>query len=120
MAPTFSSSWATSSVAAHQTDNLQPGSGPLSDEAWLHIRSALRLSDRELGIVQQIFAGSPQENIAGALAIAPDIVYRTTQRIYIKLHIGSRMELKSRVMAEHLIYLSHQPQRALTASAAEH
>jgi len=86
----------------------------------MHVRSAMRLSDRELGIVQQIFAGSPQENIAAALSVAPEIVYRATQRIYVKLHIGSRTELKSRVMAEHLAYLSRQPQRTLTASASEH
>jgi len=120
MAPTFSSDWSRSAAAAHQPEILPPGSGPLSDEAWMHVRSAMRLSDRELGVVQQIVAGSPQENIAGALSIGPEIVYRTTQRIYIKLHIGSRMELKSRVMAEHLVYLSRQPQRALTASPSEH
>jgi hypothetical protein len=80
----------------------------------------LRLSDRELLVAQGIFAEQDTNVIARATGIPSDLVYRLTQRIYVKLHIGSRMELISRIKSEYRAFLAHQFQPAkqqVTASS---
>jgi hypothetical protein len=72
----------------------------LSGEAWLHVRKALRLSEKELRIVQGIWLNRDQECIATGLRVSTDLVYRLTQRIFVKLHIGSTRELIWRVNSQ--------------------
>jgi DNA-binding CsgD family transcriptional regulator len=115
MAPTLSSRLQSPLVPAPQPAGPGLGSSPLSPEAWLQLRGLLRLSDRELQIVQGIFAEQEQDSIALALGISPELVYRTTQRIYIKLHIGSRLELKSKVRSAYLTFASTQPEKLFRA-----
>jgi DNA-binding NarL/FixJ family response regulator len=71
-------------------------------ETWLRIRVKFHLSDRELAIVQGVCRNWDETTIASTMAISRDIVYRTVQRIYVKLHIGSRIELRARMRSESL------------------
>ena len=89
----------------------------LPDDAWLHVRRSLRLSDRELGIVQGLFADKEENSIAATLGISRDLVYRSTQRIYVKLRIGSRRELNSKVESEYLAYARTCSPRVMTFHA---
>jgi len=91
----------------------EPGPTFIPDDAWLHLRDTLRLGDRELQIIQGIFADQEQESIARTVGISPEMVYRMLQRIYIKLHCGSRAELVVRVMSEYLAFVADQPQSEL-------
>ena len=75
-----------------------------TSEVWEALRQALRLSSLELQIVQAVFGEQQQAAMASALHVTPFVVYRTLQRIYIKLHIGSRLELKQRVLAEYQVF----------------
>jgi DNA-binding CsgD family transcriptional regulator len=96
---------------------MAPTTSLLTPEVWVHLRGLLRLSERELQILQGIFAEKEQEIIARALSISPEVVYRTTQRIYVKLRIGSRAELRSKVRSEYLAFAANhaQPEKAYRA-----
>ena len=118
MAPTLSSRLHDPLVQAPpQPAGPDLRSSHLPAEAWLQIRAQFRLSDRELGIVQGIFEEQEQDSIAQALNIPPQLVYQTIQRIYIKLHIGSRLELRSKVRSAYLAFAStqRQPEKAFRA-----
>lgn len=82
----------------------------LSFESWAHLRDALRLSERELVIVQGIFSDEDPKNISLSLNISTDTFYTALQRIYVKLHIGSRAELIVRVMSENLAFVADESQ----------
>lgn len=75
-----------------------PGLLPTS-AVWSLVRQSLRLSERELKIVQGIFDDQDQNTIAATAGVTPETVYRSIQRIYIKNRMGSRRELKARVCA---------------------
>jgi DNA-binding NarL/FixJ family response regulator len=110
MAPTNLSRRQKKSKTSNQTPQPELGGQFIPEEAWVQIRMDLRLSDRELGITQGVWNGQEQEAIALSLGVTSFVVYRTLQRIYIKLHIGSRLELKSRVWASYTAYLAlHTP-----------
>jgi len=81
------------------------GASLLPGEIWSQLRDSLRLSDRELQIVQGIFEDQKQESIAFTLGISPHSVNTYMQRIYAKLRIGSRPQLIVRVMSEYLAFL---------------
>jgi DNA-binding CsgD family transcriptional regulator len=86
------------------------GSSLLPCEIWSRLRASLKLSDRELQIVQGIFEDKKQECIAHGLGISPHSVNTYIQRIYGKLHISSRPQLIVRVMSEYLAYVASQTQ----------
>jgi DNA-binding NarL/FixJ family response regulator len=110
MAPKDSSRRQTKSKSSNQTPQPELGGQFIPEDAWLQIRTDLRLSDRELRIVQGVWNGQEQEGIALSLGVTFFVVYRSLQRIYIKLHIGSRLELKSHVWASYMVYLAqHTP-----------
>lgn len=98
MAPSTSSS----------TNSISHGSALFPSDAWAHIQTALRLSDRELAIAKGIFAEQDTREIAEKTGIPADVVYRSTQRIYIKLRIGSRMELIARIKSEYRTILANR------------
>jgi DNA-binding NarL/FixJ family response regulator len=81
----------------------------ISNEAWLYLRDSLRLSDREITIVQGVFDDEDTDDIAAVLGSSANFVYSSLQRIYRKLHIGSRAELVVRVMAEYWAFEADQP-----------
>ena len=71
----------------------------LSTNTWLHLRAALKLSPRELQIVQRVFDDQKEETIAAELGISPHTVKTYFQRLYRKLRVCSRPQLILRVMA---------------------
>lgn len=73
---------------------------PLS--AWPRLGMALRLSPREMQIVQGVFEDRKEESIAYELGISPHTVNTYFQRLYTKLRVSSRPQLMVRVMAEYL------------------
>jgi DNA-binding CsgD family transcriptional regulator len=81
-----------------------PGSALLPCDVWRRLRDSLKLSDRELQIVQGIFEDQKQECIAYNLGISPHSVNTYIQRVYNKLSIGSRPQLIVRVMSEYLTF----------------
>src|ERR1017187_2883504 len=110
MAPTLSPSIKVPEESEVQAARQAPGSALLPCDAWLHLRDSLWLSEREVRVVQGIFNDEENLSMASALAISADLVYRTIQRIYIKLHIGGRAELIVRVMSEYLAFVGDQTQ----------
>ncbi len=70
---------------------------------------ALRLSRREVQVVQGVFEDRKEESIAHELGISPHTVNTYFQRLYSKLRVSSRPQLIVRVMAEYLKMASSQP-----------
>ncbi|MGD8452978.1 MAG: helix-turn-helix transcriptional regulator [Phycisphaerae bacterium] len=91
---------------------LQPGRGGnwvpeqgqeiLTDAQWSRLGQALRLSERELQILQCIFQDQTEAAIARALRISAHTVHTHLERVYHKLDVRSRAGLLVRVFAEHL------------------
>ena len=77
---------------------------PLS--VWPQLGMALRLSPREMQIVQGVFEDRKEESIAHELGISPHTVNTYFQRLYAKLRVSSRPQLILRVMAEYLTMAS--------------
>src|ERR1700719_1112905 len=76
--------------------------------AWPRLGMALRLSPREMQIVQGVFEDRKEESIAYELGISPHTVNTYFQRLYTKLRVSSRPQLILRVMAEYLTMASAQ------------
>jgi DNA-binding CsgD family transcriptional regulator len=104
MAPKLSPGWRSPEGSAAPPVSPPIGSSLLSGDVWTRLRDSLRLSDRELQIVQGIFEDQKQESIAYSLGISPHSVNTYIQRIYSKLRIGSRPQLILRVMSEYLAF----------------
>src|SRR5260370_38069825 len=85
---------------------------PLS--AWPRLGVALRLSPREMQIVQGVFEDRKEESIAYDLGISPHTVNTYFQRLYAKLRVSSRPQLILRVVAE---YLTMDPLRMACGEA---
>ena len=73
---------------------------PLS--VWPQLGMALRLSPREMQIVQGVFEDRKEESIAHELGISPHTVNTYFQRLYTKLQVASRPQLIVKVMAVYL------------------
>src|SRR5436309_9732039 len=69
---------------------------------WPQLGTTLRLSPREMQIVQGVFEDRKEESIAYALGISPHTVNTYFQRLYAKLRVSSRPQLILRVIAEYL------------------
>jgi DNA-binding CsgD family transcriptional regulator len=110
MVPRLSPRCRGPAVPARQPISPTAGASLVPVESWSRLRDALRLSDRELQIVQGIFEDQKQESIAFALGISPHSVNTYMQRIYAKLRIGSRPQLIVRVMSEYLAIAASQAQ----------
>ena len=104
MSPERKSSVANQSAA----DRSPAGSdGPLiPPDAWLRLQASLRLSEREVQIVQQALEDQKEESIAYHLGISPHTVNTYFQRLYAKLHVASRAQLIVRVLAERILLLT--------------
>ena len=70
--------------------------------AWPRLGMALRLSPRELQIVQGVFDDRKEESIAHELSISPHTVNTYFQRLYGKLGVSSRLELAVVASEQHL------------------
>jgi DNA-binding NarL/FixJ family response regulator len=83
-------------------DKAQPGAALLSNDTWPRIRVALRLSQRELQVMQGVFQDDKEESIANDLGISRHTVNTYVQRLYSKLRVSSRPQMIVRVVAEYL------------------
>jgi DNA-binding NarL/FixJ family response regulator len=75
------------------------------ESAWQGMQGALRLSNRELQIVQGVFRDEKEECIAYDLGISPHTVNTYFQRLYSKLHVSSRTQLILLIVSEYLTTL---------------
>lgn len=79
-----------------------PGSAVFSKQAWKQLASTLRLSRRELQIVQRVFDDRTESKMAIELGISPNTIHTQMERLRRKLVVADRGELLLRVMCEFL------------------
>jgi DNA-binding NarL/FixJ family response regulator len=70
----------------------------LSDHAWRETANALRITKRELQIVQAVFDNLPEAGIAQRLKISEHTAHTHLNRLFKKLTVSTRTELVLRVM----------------------
>jgi len=86
-------------MAGHRHPQRQLDSGGfrgrhvLDPKSWRRLRQSLKLSPREIQIVQHIFDDHKEWAIAADLGISPHTVNTYTQRLYRKLGVNSRPQL---------------------------
>ena len=78
------------------------GSHLFASQEWRQIADSLRLSPRELQIIQGVFDDSKELAIARQLEISPHTVHTYLERIYRKLDVNSRVQVVLRVVVEHM------------------
>lgn len=64
---------------------------------WLQIRSDLSLSDRQAAVVQQLFFGHSDKQIAKELCISVPTVRTHLNRLFLRFGVQDRCELVLRV-----------------------
>ena len=84
---------------------MHPGRSILSHGAWKTIARSLRISDRELEIVQGIFDDRKELAIADELKISMHTVHTHLERLYRKLGVSSRTALVLYILSEYLSLL---------------
>lgn len=94
------------------------GSTLFSEAAWMAIARSLRLSRRELQIVQGVFDDEKEVGIAARLGISPHTVHTHFERLHRKLAVSDRAQILIRVMREFLT-LTASPDDALPAICAD-
>jgi DNA-binding NarL/FixJ family response regulator len=80
----------------------QPGQSILTYDGWKAIAKSLRISDRELQIVQGIFDDRKEYAIAHELKISVHTVHTHLERLYRKLGVSSRLGLVLCIVSEYL------------------
>jgi DNA-binding NarL/FixJ family response regulator len=73
----------------------------LPPSAWQTIATSLRISARELQIIQEIFDDRKEMAIAAELTISVHTVHTHLERLYRKLGVGSRVGLILCIFAEY-------------------
>ncbi len=81
---------------------LGAGSEILSTDDWQRVGRMLRLSPRELELVQQIFAGKKLLTIAQDMRLSLGTVKTYSQRIHRKLRVTDQRELTLAVFSAYL------------------
>jgi DNA-binding CsgD family transcriptional regulator len=81
---------------------LHRGRSILPYDAWRVIANSLRISDRELQIVQGIFDDRQEFAIADELKISVHTVHTHLERLYRKLGVSSRVGLVLSILSEYL------------------
>ena len=74
----------------------------ISADEWTAIGRSLRLSAREIQMLEGVFDGETEAGIARDLDISAHTVHNYLVRLYRKLEVNSRCELLIRVFGEHL------------------
>lgn|SRR6266498_2424422 len=74
----------------------------LPHDAWEVIANSLRISDRELQIIQGIFDDRKEFAIAEELMISMHTVHTHLERLYRKLGVSSRVRLVLYILSEYL------------------
>jgi DNA-binding NarL/FixJ family response regulator len=80
----------------------QPDRSILPYNAWKTIAKSLRISDRELEIIQGIFDDRKEFAIADELKISMHTVHTHLERLYRKLGVSSRVALVLYILGEYL------------------
>jgi DNA-binding CsgD family transcriptional regulator len=78
------------------------GAAMFSEPAWKEIARSLKLSNRELQIVREVFEDHTEFNISVNLSVSPHTVHTHCERLYRKLGVTDRVKLVLRVMDEFL------------------
>ena len=81
------------------------GAAILSDHAWSEIAKALRITKREIQIIQGVFDNLTQKGIASRLDMAEHTAHTHLNRLFVKLTVTTRTELVLRIV-EQLIALT--------------
>ncbi len=89
-------------TAASNTRAALRGRALLSPAEWRMAAAALKLSPRELEIVQCIFDGKIEGAIALRLGISTHTVHTHVKRLYRKLGVCDRCELLIRIFGTHV------------------
>jgi DNA-binding CsgD family transcriptional regulator len=71
-------------------------------DAWRVIANSLRISDRELQIIQEIFDDRKESAIADDLTISVHTVHTHLERLYRKLGVSTRVGLILCILSEYL------------------
>ena len=74
----------------------------LPHDAWEVIANSLRISDRELQIIQGIFDDQKEFAIADELTMSVHTVHTHVERLYRKLGVSSRVTLVLYILSEYL------------------
>ncbi|MBL8746029.1 MAG: helix-turn-helix transcriptional regulator [Phycisphaerae bacterium] len=82
------------------------GRDVLTNSEWTAVGLALRLSPRELQIVQAVFDDKKEAAIADDLGISSHTVHTHLERLYRKVGARGRTTMAVRVLAEHLRLIS--------------
>jgi DNA-binding NarL/FixJ family response regulator len=90
-------------AAVRPTEKPGPsaGSAMLSEQAWKEIARSLKLSARELQIIQGVFDDCTELAIAQNLCISHRTVCTHRERLYRKLKVRDRVKLVLRIMEEY-------------------
>ena len=76
------------------------GASLLTEHAWLEIARSLRLTKRELQMVQSIFENLTERAIACQFHISEHTVHTHLNRLFKKLTVTTRTELVLRIMGQ--------------------
>jgi DNA-binding NarL/FixJ family response regulator len=79
---------------------MRAGRSILSHDAWKTIAKSLRISHRELEIIQGIFDDRKELAIADELKISMHTVHTHLERLYRKLGVSSRVALVLYILSE--------------------
>jgi DNA-binding CsgD family transcriptional regulator len=79
-----------------------PGSAVFSKEAWQEISRSLRLSRRELQIVERIFDDDTESEMSKELGITRSTIHTHMERLRRKLAVTDRGEMMLRIICEFL------------------
>lgn len=74
----------------------------LTNAEWTAVGISLRLSPRELQIVQAVFDDQKESAIADGLGISAHTVHTHLERLYRKVGARGRTTMAVRILAEHL------------------
>lgn len=74
----------------------------LSEQEWMRIARALRLSGHELQIIRGVFDDRTESTIADNLGLSPHTVHTHFNRLHRKLAVHTRAGLALRVVASAL------------------
>lgn len=78
------------------------GRDVLTNAEWTAVGISLRLSPRELQIVQAVFDDQKESAIADGLGISAHTVHTHLERLYRKVGARGRTTMAVRILAEHL------------------
>ncbi len=65
----------------------------LTEEEWTEVAARLRVPKRELAVLQLLFRGLSEKQIATEMALSPLTVHTYLRRLHIRLDVRTRTEL---------------------------